>query len=117
MARCQLLHDEWGHCEVGTSGDIHDLRAKGTAVRAVMDGYGCVDMCLNHGEFKDAVLMLKDLCKKLEGILTSPLTHTPSAPCFSQTTLRFWPRMLMSCSSCSHSHIIGSPKMGYSAIT
>ena len=67
VARCQLLHDEWGHCEVDTSGDIHDLRAKG-AVRKVMDGYGCVDMCLNHGEFKDAVLMLKDLCKKLEGV-------------------------------------------------
>ena len=67
VARCKLLHDEWGHCEVDTFGDIHDLRDRG-AVRAVLNGYGCVDMCLNHGEFKDAVLMLKDLCKKLEGI-------------------------------------------------
>ena len=72
MACCQLLHDEWGHCEVDTSGDIHDLRAKG-AVRAVMDGYGCVDMCLNHGEFKDAVLMLKVVCRdhSLQSILVN----------------------------------------------
>ena len=67
VARCKLLHDEWGHCEVDTFGDIHDLRTRGV-VPAVVDGYGCVDMCINHGEFKDAVLMLKDLCKKLDGV-------------------------------------------------
>ena len=72
VARCILPHDEWGHFEIDatdTFGDIHDLRARGV-VPAVVDGYGCVDMVINHGEFKDAVLMLKDLCKKLHGFTT-----------------------------------------------
>ena len=67
VARCKLLRKEWGHREVDTFGDIHDLRTRG-AVRAVESGYGYVDMCINHWEFKDAVLMLKDLCKKLTGV-------------------------------------------------
>ena len=52
---------------ISTLGDIHNLGARGV-VPDVVQVYGCVDMCINHGEFKDAVLMLKDLCKKLHGV-------------------------------------------------
>ena len=47
---------------------VNDIRSVNSRVPAVVDRYGCVDMCINHGECKDAVLILKDLCKKLDGV-------------------------------------------------
>ena len=84
VARCKLLQDEWGQCAFDTFGDIHDLRSRGVVGDAI-SGYGFIDMCLNRGEFGDAVKMLKDLCKKLvgvrdwTGVYVAPLAR-PGAP-------------------------------------
>jgi hypothetical protein len=68
VARCQLLQAEWGaQCDVELHGDRMDLREQGACEEAI-SGYGFVDVKLARQEFGDAIKMLKDLCRMLDGV-------------------------------------------------
>ena len=54
-------------CDMDLQGDRADLKAQGACEEAI-SGYGFVDMKLARQEFGDAVKMLKDLCRMLDGV-------------------------------------------------
>ena len=70
VARCQLLQAEWGaQCDVELHGDRMDLREQGACEEAISGHvHGLVDVKLARQEFGDAVKMLKDLCRMLDGV-------------------------------------------------